>query len=177
MDWLQPHCSERSGAKCSIPHELHTDLGRNLHSCIYDLVKVAFRDGRGSGDWRVSEHADFHFQQRSISLQRIINATKSDKGFNSDKSFIDRILAGRVMHPHKPVVNHGERSNRTERRPDLDRQGRTPNNMDTTCINSRSECFLAGLRPRGLQRWLADPSELRGAHAAADRPMSPGLQM
>jgi hypothetical protein len=27
MDWLQPSCSERSGAKCSIPHELHTDMG------------------------------------------------------------------------------------------------------------------------------------------------------
>jgi hypothetical protein len=30
MDWLQadlqPNCSERSGAKCSIPHELHTDM-------------------------------------------------------------------------------------------------------------------------------------------------------
>jgi hypothetical protein len=106
-----------------------------LHSCIYDLVKVAFRDARGSGDWRVSEHADFYFQQRSIWLQRIINATKREKSFNSDKSFIDRILASRVMHPHKPVVNHGhghgELSNRTERQPDMDRQGHTPNIMDT----------------------------------------------
>jgi hypothetical protein len=80
MDWLQPNCSERSGAKCSIPHELNTDLDKNLHSCIYDLVKVAFRDGRGSGDWRVSEHADFYFQQRSIWFQRIISATKRDDG-------------------------------------------------------------------------------------------------
>jgi hypothetical protein len=147
MDWLQPNCSERSGAKCSIPHELHTDPGYNLHLCIYDLVKVAFRDGRGSGDWRVSEHADFYFQQRSIWLQRIINATKRDKWFKTDRSFIDRFLASRVMHPHKPVVNHGELSNRTEGQPDMDRQGRTPNIMDT--IYSRSECFLAGLRPRG----------------------------
>jgi hypothetical protein len=84
MDWLQPNCSERSGAKSSIPHELHTDMGYNLHSYIYDLVKVAFRDGCGSGDWRVSEHADFYFQQRSIWLQRIINAAKHEKWFNSD---------------------------------------------------------------------------------------------
>jgi hypothetical protein len=102
-----------------------------LHSCIYDLVKVAFRDGRGSGDWRVSEHADFYFQQRSIWLQRIISATKRDKWFNSDKSFIDRILASRVMHPHKPAVNHGDLSNRTERQTDMDRQGRTPNTTRT----------------------------------------------
>jgi hypothetical protein len=131
MDWLQPNCSERSGAKCSIPHELHIDLGWNLHGCIYDLVKIAFqngrgRNGRGSGDWLVSKHADFYFQQRSIWLQRIINATKRDKWFNSDKSFIDRILASRVMHPHKPVVKHGELSNQTERQPDMDRQGHTP---------------------------------------------------
>jgi hypothetical protein len=119
-----------------------------LHNCTYDLVKVAFRDGRGSGDWRVSEHADFYFQHRSIWLQRIINTTKRDKGFNSDKSFIDRILASRVMHPHKPVmVNHGELSNRTERQPDMDRQGGTPNIMGT--IYSRNECLLAGRRPRG----------------------------
>jgi hypothetical protein len=64
----------------------------------------SLRDGCGSGDWRVSEHSDFYFQQRSIWLQRIINATKRDKWLNSDKSFIDRILASRVMHPHKPVV-------------------------------------------------------------------------
>jgi hypothetical protein len=103
------------------------------------LVKVAFRDGRGSGDWRVREGADIYFQQRSIWLQRIINATKRDKGFIFDKSFIDRILASRVMRPHKLVVNHGELSNRTERQPDIDRQGRTPNIMDT--IYSRTNVF------------------------------------
>jgi hypothetical protein len=130
-EWLQPSCSERFGAKCSIPHELHKDLGWTVHNCIYDLVKVAFRDGRGSGNWRVSEHADFYFQQRSIWLRRIINVTNRDTGFNSDKSFIDRILASRVMHPHKPVLNHGELSNRTERQHDTDRQGRTPHNMDS----------------------------------------------
>jgi hypothetical protein len=58
-DWLQPRCSQRSGAKCSIPHELHNDLGWTLHNCIYDLVKVAFRDGHGSDGWLVIEHADF----------------------------------------------------------------------------------------------------------------------
>jgi hypothetical protein len=108
-----------------------------------------------------SEHSDFHFQQRSIWLQRIINATKRDKRFNSDKSFVDRILASRVIHPHKPVVNHGELPNQTECQPDMDRQGRTESIKDT--IYSRNECFLGGLRPRGMRRWLADPSELRGA--------------
>jgi hypothetical protein len=51
------------------------------------------------------------------------------------------------MHPHKPVVNHCELSNRTERQPDMDPQGRTPNIMGT--IYSRNECFLPGLMPRG----------------------------
>jgi ribosomal protein L20 len=67
------------------------------------------------------QRADFYFQQRSIWLQRIVNATKRDKGFNYDKSFIDRILASRVMHPHK-LVNHGELSKQTECQPDMDRQ-------------------------------------------------------
>jgi hypothetical protein len=97
--------------------------------------------------WAIGEHADFYFQQQSIWLQRIVNGTKRDNFFNSDKSFIDRILASRVMHPHKPVVNHGEPSNRTERQSDMIRHGRTPNIMGT--IYSRNECFLAGLRPRG----------------------------
>jgi hypothetical protein len=51
------------------------------------------------------------------------------------------------MHPHKPVVNHCELSNRTERQPDMDRQERTPNIMGT--IYSRNKCFLAGLMRRG----------------------------
>jgi hypothetical protein len=63
---------------------MHANLGKNSQSCIYDLVKVGFRDGCGSGDWRVSEHADFYFQQRSIWIQRIIDGTKRDQGFNSD---------------------------------------------------------------------------------------------
>jgi hypothetical protein len=115
------------------------DFGLWLSVVEGEVVEGTGRQGNGAG------HADFYFQQRSIWLRRIIDVTNRDEGFNSDKSFIDRILASRIMHP--PVLNHGELSNRTERQHDTDRQGRTANIMDS--IYSRKESFPAGLRPRG----------------------------